>query len=152
MTTIGVSIIACACSQTYKSVLQIYGLHYSKDPAILQSAPIQGHESFCRVDLYLQSSTVLTNNGMAIANDLVCDSRCLLLGFSDGSFQCYSWHGKVRHIIGFAVRGRACGVGGRISVTLERWPQAISLEQKACGYQKEHKTLSLEHTPEFCTT
>lgn len=83
--------------QTYKSVLQIYGLHFSKEAAILQSAPVQGQDHFRRVDLYLQSSIVLSNAGMAIANDLVCDSRCILLGFSDGSFQCYSWHCKVKH-------------------------------------------------------
>eukprot|EP00884_Botryococcus_braunii_P016462 jgi/Botrbrau1/349/Bobra.110_2s0008.1 len=79
---------------TYKSVLQIYGLHISKDSAILQSGPVQGLDNFRRVDLYLQSSIALSNAGMAMANDLVCDSRCILLGFSDGSFQCYSWHCK----------------------------------------------------------
>jgi hypothetical protein len=81
--------------QTYKSVLQIYGLHLSKEAAILQSAPVQGQDQFRRVDLYLQSSIVLSNAGMAIANDLVCDARSILLGFSDGSFQCFSWHCKV---------------------------------------------------------
>ena len=48
-----------------------------------------------QVDVYLQHSCVLEQFG-ANAVDLVCDSRSVLIGFSDGTFQLLSWQSQVR--------------------------------------------------------
>ena len=47
-----------------------------------------------QVDVYLQHSCVLEQFG-ATAVDLVCDSRSILIGFSDGTFQLLSWQSQV---------------------------------------------------------
>lgn len=78
--------------QTYNNVLHVYGLHTSKE-AVLPSFE-QTLVQLRRVDVYLQHSTVLEQSG-AHAVDLVCDSRSILIGFSDGTFQLMSWQSQV---------------------------------------------------------
>jgi hypothetical protein len=51
-----------------------------------------------RVDVYLQHSTALEQSG-AHAVDLVCDSRSILIGFSDGTFQLLSWQSQVSLVL-----------------------------------------------------
>lgn len=78
--------------QTYNNVLHVYGLHTSKE----QLLPSLGGSlaELRRVDVYLQHSTVLEQHGTH-AVDLVCDSRSVLVGFSDASFQLLSWQSQV---------------------------------------------------------
>ena len=83
------------CSvQTYNNVLHVYGLHTSKE-LVLPSLGSSLHE-LRRVHVYLQHSTVLEQHGTH-AVDIVCDSRSILVGFSDASFQLLSWQSQVRH-------------------------------------------------------
>lgn len=82
--------------QTYKNVLHVYGMHSSKEAVLSTSLALGGpssHLEFKRGDIYLQQSQVLRNGG-ATASELVGDSRSLLLGFSDGSLQLFSWQAK----------------------------------------------------------
>ena len=78
--------------QTYNNVLHVYGLHTSKE----QLLPSLGGSlaDLRRVDVYLQHSTALEQHGTH-AVDLVCDSRSVLVGFSDASFQLLSWQSQV---------------------------------------------------------
>ena len=78
--------------QTYNNVLHVYGLHNSKEALLPASDQTLG--LLRRVDVYLQHSTVLEQSG-AHAVDLVCDSRSILIGFSDGTFQLMSWQSQV---------------------------------------------------------
>ena len=80
--------------QTYNNVLHVYGLHTSKEQ-LLPSLGGSLHE-LRRVHVYLQHSTVLEQHGTH-AVDIVCDSRSILVGFSDASFQLLSWQSQVRH-------------------------------------------------------
>lgn len=78
--------------QTYNNVLHVYGLHTSKEqllPSLSGSLA-----ELRRVDVYLQHSTVLEQHGTH-AVDIVCDSRSVLVGFSDASFQLLSWQSQV---------------------------------------------------------
>ncbi len=79
-------------SQTYNNVLHVYGLHTSKEAVLPASDQTLG--LLRRVDVYLQHSTVLEQSG-AHAVDLICDSRTILIGFSDGTFQLMSWQSQV---------------------------------------------------------
>jgi hypothetical protein len=81
----------CA-AQTYNNVLHVYGLHTSKEAVLPAFEQTLGQ--LRRVDVYLQHSTVLDQSG-AHAVDLVCDSRSILIGFSDGTFQLMSWQSQV---------------------------------------------------------
>ncbi len=82
--------------QTYNNVLHVYGLHTSKE----QLLPSLGGSlaELRRVDVYLQHSTVLEQHGTH-AVDLVCDSRSVLVGFSDASFQLLSWQSQVHALL-----------------------------------------------------
>ena len=83
--------------QTYNNVLHVYGMHSSKEAVLSTSSALGGpteHIELKRVDIYLQQSQTLSNGG-ANASDLVGDSRSLLLGFSDGTMQLFSWQAKV---------------------------------------------------------
>ncbi len=87
------TIIYCVrCVQTYNNVLHVYGLHTSKEQLLTSlGSPL---ETLRRVHVYLQHSTVLEQHGTH-AVDLVCDSRSVLIGFSDASFQLLSWQSQV---------------------------------------------------------
>ena len=88
---------AWVCLQTYNNVLHVYGMHSSKEAVLSTSSALGGpteHIELKRVDIYLQQSQTLSNGG-ANASDLVGDSRSLLLGFSDGTMQLFSWQAKV---------------------------------------------------------
>jgi len=77
-------------------VLHVYGMHTSEEPIIATAATLgslEGPVDLKRVDIYLQQSQAVSNNG-ATAGDFVGDSRALLLGFSDGSMQLFSWQAK----------------------------------------------------------
>lgn len=83
----------CLCHvQTYNNVLHVYGLHTSKEQLLSSlGSSLQGLR---HVHVYLQHSTVLEQHGTH-AVDLVCDSRSILVGFSDASFQLLSWQSQV---------------------------------------------------------
>ncbi len=78
-------------------MLQIYGLHQSKE-AVLSTSTLLGGASVAvdlkRVDIYMQYSIQL-KTGDVSAYDLAGDSRCLLIAYSDGSLQLVSWQAKV---------------------------------------------------------
>lgn len=80
-------------------MLHIYGVHLSKEAVLAAPALLSGYapESvFRRADIYLQHSISLAPEGStASATDVVVDSRSLLVSFSSGSCQVYSWAGKV---------------------------------------------------------
>lgn len=83
--------------QTYNNVLHVYGMHTASEPVLAASLSLGGPGDsleFKRVDLYLQQSQALGNEG-ASACDVVGDGRSLLLGYSDGSLQLFSWQAKV---------------------------------------------------------
>jgi hypothetical protein len=93
--------------QTYNNVLHIYGMHTSKESIIVTDATLGsfgGQVDLKRVDIYLQQSQMVANHG-ANASDFVGDSRALLLGFSDGSMQLFSWQAKVgtKHLCGIEI-------------------------------------------------
>lgn len=72
-------------------------MHSSKEAVLSTSLALGGpsqYLEFKRGDIYLQQSQPLSQGG-ASASDLVGDSRTLLLGFSDGSMQLFSWQAKV---------------------------------------------------------
>ena len=103
--------------QTYNNVLHVYGLHTSKEQLLTSlGSPL---EALRRVHVYLQHSTVLEQHGTH-AVDLVCDSRSVLVGFSDASFQLLSWQSQVNilhcHCEPYFVRtqthdiGHSCGI------------------------------------------
>ena len=81
--------------QTYNNVLHVYGMHISRE-TVLSAAPGSLHEAveLRRVNIYLQQSHMLRNNGSS-ASTFVGDGRSLLFAFSDGSLQLYSWQAKV---------------------------------------------------------
>lgn len=80
------------CMQTYSNILHVYGLHTAKDAVLPLFESTLGQ--LRRIDVYLQHSTALEQSG-AHAVDLVCDSRSILIGFSDGTFQLLSWQSQV---------------------------------------------------------
>ena len=97
--------------QTYNNVLQVYGMHSSKEAVLSTSSSLGGSTDAVelkRVDIYLQHSHLLVNDG-ATAADLVGDSRSILLGFSDGSLQLYSWQTKVQAALRWASVVQAWG-------------------------------------------
>ena len=85
--------------QTYHSVLHIYGVHTSKE-AVLSAPALLGNYApevdLKRANIYLQHSITLTDDANAAsATDVVADARTLLVSFSNGICQLYSWAGKV---------------------------------------------------------
>lgn len=83
--------------QTYENVLHIYSMHTSKETVMSTGSSLSSAgetAEFHRVDIYMQQSQRLSS-GTATANDFVGDSRALLIGFSNGSLQMYSWQAKV---------------------------------------------------------
>lgn len=101
--------------QTYNNVLHVYGLHTSKEQLLTSLGnPL---EALRRVHVYLQHSTVLEQHGTH-AVDLVCDSRSVLVGFSDASFQLLSWQSQVNilhchcepHFVRTHDIGQNCGI------------------------------------------
>ena len=85
--------------QTYHSVLHIYGVHTSKE-AVLSAPALLGNYApevdFKRANIYLQHSINLTDEAtLASATDVIADARTLLVSFSNGICQLYSWAGKV---------------------------------------------------------
>ena len=86
-------------AQTYHSVLHIYGVHTSKEAVLAAPALLAGYApeaDFKRADLYLQHSITLVQEASpASATDVVADNRSLLVSFSNGTCQVYSWAGKV---------------------------------------------------------
>lgn len=81
--------------QTYNNVLHVYGMHSSKEPIIpISISGLDSAVDLRRIDIYLQQSQMLSNNG-STASALLGDGRSLLFGFSDGSMQLLSWQAKV---------------------------------------------------------
>ena len=106
------------CSvQTYNNVLHVYGLHTSKEQ-LLPSLGGSLHE-LRRVHVYLQHSTVLEQHGTH-AVDIVCDSRSILVGFSDASFQLLSWQSQVRHCGTLQITVGNCTCGASAQVPTQR--------------------------------
>ena len=80
-------------------MLHIYGVHTSKE-AVLSAPALLGNYApevdFKRANIYLQHSITLTEEANAAsATDVVADARTLLVSFSNGTCQLYSWAGKV---------------------------------------------------------
>ena len=81
--------------QTFSNVLHLYGVHTSKDSVLGKAAAAAAGAgpALHRVDLFLQHSMALAEGGAC--NDITGDSRCVLLGFADGSLRVYSWAAQV---------------------------------------------------------
>lgn len=83
-----------------------------------------------QVDVYLQHSCVLEQFG-ANAVDLVCDSRSVLIGFSDGTFQLLSWQSQVRtcrsFLHAFQPLNILCPHKGFRTLRILRLPEPLSL-------------------------
>ncbi|KAK9828450.1 hypothetical protein WJX72_000056 [[Myrmecia] bisecta] len=83
---------------TYNNVLHIYGLHESKESVLQTQTFMSGSRTqldFKRLNLFLQYSLAVGHD-TSTANDIVGDSRSVLVGLSDGTFQLFSWQGKLR--------------------------------------------------------
>ena len=87
--------------QTYHNVLHIYGVHHSKEPVLATSASPLGASpavDLRKVAIYLQQSLSLSGGegSSAATTDLVADSRSVLVAFSDGACQLFSWAAQVQ--------------------------------------------------------
>ena len=122
MTVRLVVVVRPCLSQTYHSVLHIYGVHTSKE-AVLSAPALLGSYApevdFKRANIYLQHSITLTDEANAAsATDVVADARTLLVSFSNGTCQLYSWAGKVGAQALSASRQSATAVRRQV---LQRW-------------------------------
>lgn len=81
--------------QTFSNVLQLYGVHTSKELVLPAAATggAAGAPPLHRMHVFLQHSLALP--GGALCNDITGDSRSVLLGMVDGSLQVYSWAAQV---------------------------------------------------------
>lgn len=72
-------------------------MHTSKETVVSTGSSLSNvgeNTELHRVDIYMQQNQRLSS-GTAIANDFVGDSRALLIAFSNGSLQLYTWQAKV---------------------------------------------------------
>ena len=86
--------------QTYHNVLHIYGVHQSKEAVLATPASPLGSTpavELRKVAIYLQYSVPLeaSNTNNATTTDLVADLRSVLVAFSDGTCQLFSWAAQV---------------------------------------------------------